>query len=137
MATLSNNDIARAIYLSTKGKAAHDQEIVLKSAVGLLSRRRLLSRSKAILASLNRISNKDRNVLEAKVWSKSKLDPGVKKDLIHLLKGRYGGKEIILEEKIDEEVIGGVKIEIENEMIDMTLKNKVDKLKKHLNKNYE
>jgi F-type H+-transporting ATPase subunit delta len=137
MAILSNNDIARAIYSSTLNKSLPEQGVVLKNAVAMLYRRRLMSRSGAILKALKKISNNENGILEARVWSRNKIEPNDKKELISLLKEKYGNKEIVLEERLDEGVIGGFRIEIGDELIDLTLKNKIYQLQAYLNKNYE
>src|SRR3989344_4579621 len=131
MATISHNDIAHAIYLSGKGKKGSAQGEVLRNAVSLLSRRRLLSKSQAILASLEKIENKDNGILKAEVWSKDKLDSGTKKELLQILKKKYGDKDFVLVENLDMNLLGGFKIRINDELIDLTLNNKIKKLKEH------
>ncbi len=135
MATLSNNDIARAIYFSGKGKEGKALQEVLQNTVRFLSRRRLLSKSNAILASLERIENQERGVLVAQVWSKAKLDANTKKELLQILKNRYEGKDFTLIENIDEGLLGGFRIRIGDELIDLSLKNKINKLQEHLTRN--
>ncbi len=137
MATLSNNDIARAIYLSVKGKIGGEQIDALKSVVSMLSKRRLLHKSSVILDALKKISDEEEGRLEVKVWSKHKIQENDKKELVHWLKEKYGNKEIVLQERIDEGVLGGFKIEIGSELIDLTLRNKIYKLQTYLNKSHE
>ncbi len=137
MAIISNNNIARAIYLSSKGKSISEQDIILKNIVNFLFRHKLMSRSKEILSSLKKIINQDEGILEVKTWSKVKINNETKKDLVQILKKRYGDKQFVLQENLDEKLLGGFKIEVNNELIDLTLKNKIYKLQKHLIKNYE
>ena len=137
MATISNNNIARAIYLSSKDKTGQEQEFVIKNVINFLVRRKLISRSKDILASLKAIIYQEQRVVEVKVWSKEKISEENKKDLIQILKKRYGDKKFILQENLDDKLLGGLKIEINNESIDLTLRNKINKLQEYLIKNHE
>jgi F0F1-type ATP synthase delta subunit len=68
MTTISNNDIARAIYLVAKDKGKEPG--VLKEIVSFLSRKRLLTKSPEILARLEKIVNEENGVVVVKVSSK-------------------------------------------------------------------
>lgn len=137
MTIISNNEIARAIYLGSKDKNEIEQNIFFKNVLSFLYRRRLLSKSADILKSLKNVINRENNVLEVKVYSKEKLDHVVKKDLAQILKKKYGDKEIIFIESLDEKLLGGLKIEVQDELIDLTLRNKIYKLQEYLTENHE
>lgn len=132
MSSISNNQIAQAIYLSTKGKRGRELGETLENTTRFLIRRRLTSRAPDILSRLNQIINEKEGTVVAKATSAKKLGGIIKKDLIHLLKKHYLAKEVLLEEQIDERVLGGVRIEVGDEVIDLTLKNKIGQLKDYL-----
>ena len=60
MPTISNNDIAEAIYLSSHGKTGSHLSENLLNVTKFLSRRRLISKSGDILSRLNKIINDNR-----------------------------------------------------------------------------
>lgn len=132
MTTISNNDIARAIYLSTLGKTDDQQATLLKRTTKFLARHRLLGKSQTILTQLGKVINAENGIVEAKVFSAETLTDKVKKNLIQILTKRYSAKGVTILEKIDEKLLGGVRIEVNDEVLDMTLKNKVGKLKEYL-----
>lgn len=132
MATISHNDIARAIYLVSKGKTEGELGDINNKIIEFLTRKRLMSKAPDILEKLNNIINKEEERLEVKVLSKTKLKEEIKKELTFFLKERYKAKEIILTENIDDKLIGGMKIEIGDEIIDLTVKNKIKKLEEYL-----
>lgn len=132
MTTISNNNIAQAIYLSSKDKVGHDLSLSLGNIVKFLARKRFLGRAKDILLCLKKIINREHGIVEAKVSSVVKLREETKKDIIHALKKRYGAKEVVLLESLDERLLGGMKIEINDEIIDASLKNKINKLQEYL-----
>lgn len=137
MATISKNNIARAIYTASLNKTEAEQDIFLKNVVNFLFRHKLISQSKDILIALRKMVHKEQGFIEARIWSKNKITEKNKTELIQILKKRYGGKNFILEEKLDDKLLGGFKIEVNNELIDLTLKNKINKLQEHLIRSYE
>lgn len=132
MNTASNNEIARAIYLVLKEKTHTELQDINKKVVKFLVRRRLLSKARDILERLDKIINHESEKIVVKVLSARKLKEESKKKLIFFLKERYKMKEVILTETIDEKLLGGIRVEINDEIIDLTVKNKIKKLQKHL-----
>ena len=128
MATATNNDIAQAIYAASK----ESPTTVVAQTVQLLVRRRLMSRAPDILMRLEKIINKAENKIVARVTTKDKLEHKDKTELEHFLKKKYGAGSIMFEEIIDEQVVGGMKVEIGDELIDLTVKNRIRKLQEHL-----
>lgn len=132
MATISNNDIAYAIYLISKGKT-HSQLVELcKKVVKFLFKRRLLSKADGILMQLEKIINREEGRVAAKITSAKILDHQTKARLEQILKKRYSAKEVMLIESLDEKLLGGLKIEVNNEVIDLSIRNKIEKLQEHL-----
>jgi F-type H+-transporting ATPase subunit delta len=130
MSTISNNNIARAIYLTSKD--SKDEGQFFRKVIQFLTRKRLLSRRKDILIHLNNIINDEEGRTVAKVFSQKKLNENTKKEITQFLSKRYGNRTIILDEKLDEKLLGGFKIEVKDEVIDLTIKNKLEKLQEYL-----
>lgn len=128
MSTLSNKDIARAVYLASR------DNMPLSKIVQFLVRRRLLPRSSGILSYLDRIINEEEGRVTAKIKSAKKLNEKTKAHLVQFLKKRYSTREIVLEEIIDEKLLGGFRIEANNEVIDLSFRNKIRKLEEYLTK---
>lgn len=129
---LSNNNIAEAIYLATKDKTGTHLHESLRGVVKFLAKKRFLSKSKDILNNLDQIINKENGVVMVRVSSARKLDEETKTHIKHSLKKRYSAKEIILHETKDENLLGGVRIEAKDEIIDLTARNKINQLQEYL-----
>ncbi len=129
---LTNKNIAESIYLLTKGKSGKELADTLGNVVRFLDRKRLLGRADAILTVLRKRINQAEGIIEAKVTTVSDLSNHAKHDLKEQLIKRYHAKEIILNEDIDKGLLGGMRIEVDDEVIDLTLKNKVAKLQEYL-----
>lgn len=132
MATISVNNLARAIYESSKGKDEAELDILTQKAIVLISKKNLISRSKEILNSLEKIIDKNEDTIRAKISSRIKIDKKMTDEIDDFIKKRYKAKKTLLEFKIDETLLGGIKIEVGDEIIDTTLKNKIKKLKNYL-----
>lgn len=132
MATLSNNDIARAIYLASKGKSETGLNEFNKKIVRFLFRKKLLNKSSDILERLEKIIHREEEKIKVKLTSAKKLEEGVRNKIKEFLKKRYKVKEIILEEMLDDRLLGGIRLEANNEVIDLSIKNKINKLQEHL-----
>jgi len=132
MATISNNDIARAIYLILKDKTKIELHDVFDKVIKFLVQKRLLTKTADILERLDKIINKEEGKIIVKILSAKKLKEELKKELIIFLKERYKAKEIVFIEVLEEKLLGGMRIEVNDEIIDLTVKNKIKKLQEHL-----
>ena len=134
MATLSNNDIAHAIYISTKDKNSSEQSQLFSKITKFLYRKRLLSQAPDILSRLDKIIDKENERIVVTISSKESLHENIKKEIAQILKERYGVKKVLLLENLNEKLLGGFKIEVGDEVIDLTLKNKINRLQEYLTK---
>jgi F-type H+-transporting ATPase subunit delta len=135
MTTISNNDIAHAIYLATRDKSKEEQSLVYGRVVKFLGRKRLLPKAPDILLRLNNIINNYEGRITARVSSGVEIDEATKKEITQTLARRYSVKEVILHHIVDTKLLGGFKVEVGDEVIDLTLKKKIEKLQEHLTNN--
>jgi F-type H+-transporting ATPase subunit delta len=132
MATISTNNLARAIYESSLGKSGGELDVVAKNAVDLIGKKHLMSKSKEILTALEKIIDKNEEVVRAKISSRVKLEKKIVDEIEDFIKSRYKAKNTFLEFEVDAQLLGGIKIEIGDEIIDTTIKSKIHKLENYL-----
>lgn len=73
----------------------------------------------------------ERGLLEATIVSAYPITTKVRGDIMRELKTEYPGvKEIVLNERLDPAVVGGVLIESVNEQLDLTVRAKLNTLKR-------
>lgn len=132
MANISYNDIAKAIYIGSKNKDNKEMSLFVDNTVKFLTRKKLLSKSKNILDKLENLLNKDKGLIKAKISTSEKMNDIFKKDINSFLLKKYNAKEVEMIEIVDSKYIGGVKIEVDDEVIDLTIFNKLKKLQTHL-----
>jgi len=132
MAKISNKEIALAIYRALKGKTRGEFSKALSGAIHFLARRRLLYLSGEILRQLQAIEDKESGILRMKLESPRSLSGGAKHNLRKILEKRYRVKKLVFEEAIAPELLGGFRLETQDEVIDLTLKNKINIMKEYL-----
>lgn len=132
MAIISNNDIASAIYSVSKNKIDNELSLSLKNVVKFLARKHLLLKAKEILFKLEKIINQENGIIVVKASSTKKLSEETKKEIRQFFKKRHNAKEVILQENLDEKLLGGTRIEVDDEVIDLSFKNRMEQLQKYL-----
>lgn len=131
----STKNLAEAIYQNAKGKNGAELSATLANAVEFMDKHQLLGKSKEILSQLEKIIDKDEKVLRAKVTSSTVLSKKMLEELEENLKKRYKAKDVEIDTKEDSNLINGLKIEANDEIIDLTLRARLHQLQTHLIKN--
>jgi len=132
MATTSIKNLAQAIYESSLNKEGSELDATIDKCAIYLKNKNLLGKKEEILKALEKIINKENGIIKAKVTTEIKLKTEVGKEIEEFIKKKYKAKEIILEEKVEPKLLGGIKIEIGDEIIDATLTNKIKQLQDYL-----
>ena len=94
----------------------------------LMSKNRRLNLLSSLIKSFEILSRIDRGEIHAEVTSAVILSEDQEKEIKKVLKKNLG-KEVILEVKIDNDIIGGLIFKIGSKMIDTSIKSKLFKLK--------
>lgn len=81
------------------------------------------------LKEMEKINLEKSNTVVAKIKTVISLQDEEKKALIEKLEKKYS-KKVLLEEEIDSSILGGVYVEVNNEVIDGTVKSKINEMKK-------
>lgn len=132
MAKISVNNLASAIYESLKNKEGSDFDLTTQNIINFIRDKHMLGRKDLILEAIEKIIDKENNTIRIKVSTKNKISDIQKKEIEEFIKKKYKAKEVILETKENEKLLGGIKTEIEDEIIDLTLKNKLNQLQNYL-----
>jgi F0F1-type ATP synthase delta subunit len=132
MSNLSYNDIVKIIYIASKGKKDEDLNQFVEEVFQFLQKQKLINKSSIILKKLENIFNEEEKIIVAKLYSVSGLTTDVKNKIKDFIMDKYGAKKVFFLEKHDPKLIGGLKIEIRNEIIDLSVSNKLKKLRNHL-----
>lgn len=75
--------------------------------------------------------NKEKNILEVTVVTSQPMSDKIREKLVNKLSS-VSGKTILLDERVDKSLLGGIILRYENNEIDSSVKGKLDKLKKQI-----
>lgn len=132
MAKISPNKIAYAIYEATLGKSGSELSAMLKNSVKLMKNKKLLNKSDDILKALEKLIDKKEGRIRMKVISAKALDKNQKDRIESEIKVKYKAKEVKSEYIEDKEKLGGIRVEVGDEVTDDTWRNSLLKLEKEL-----
>lgn len=135
MAQVSTKTIAQAIYEASYDKEGKELSLVLLNATKVLADKHLLGKSKEILEHLQNIIDQKEGTVRANIQSAQKLSKNITTDIEDELRKRYKAKTVEIENNIDEKYLGGLKIQVGDEIIDLTLSHQLHQLQNYLNAN--
>ncbi|HEY4477775.1 MAG TPA: F0F1 ATP synthase subunit delta [Candidatus Paceibacterota bacterium] len=134
MSKLSVKNIAEAIYDASHDKSGNELGLVLKRSAQVLKDKRMLGKSKDVLTALQKMIDKKTNTIRAKVTTAKSLSDQERKKIEQGIKEKYKGEVIVSEFFENRELLGGMRVEVENEILDTTYRARLEKLEKFLMK---
>lgn len=132
MATTITKNLVEAIYESSSNKEGKELDVAIEKCAVYLKNKNLLGKKEEILKALEKIVNKENGIIKAKVTTEVKLKTSLEKEIEEFIKKKYKAKQVNLELKEDPKLLGGIKVEIGDEIIDATLRNKIKQLQDYL-----
>jgi len=126
---ISAQQYAQSLFESVVGKSDKEVKAVLKNFVAVLGQNREFNKEKAIIEAFIDIWNRERGELAATLKSARELGPTARETVVNYLKDKTSAKKIILDEEIDEGLIGGFVLRYGSKVLDGSLKNSLDSLK--------
>jgi len=129
---ISAKQYAQVLYELTRGKSEGEAGVVIEKFAGELARNKQLSLVQKIIENFEKIYNQENGILEAKVESAFELGENEIEKVKKYLLEKYKVEEIVLENKINSEVKGGVIIKTGDEILDLSVAGNLNRLKKEL-----
>lgn len=123
---------ALSLYELVENKSAAQVKPVIKKFVELLAAKNQLDKAEKIIREFLKIWNEKKGIVEAGVASAKKLDKEAIKQVKNHIAKLAGAKEVIIQEKIDGSLLGGVVIKYGDKVLDGSLKMQLEELKNKL-----
>ncbi len=122
---------------SMRGIGKKDVDLVFKNFYTILLRNNDLKLINKIIEKIEEIDKEKRGVTEVKIASAKKIDPEINEKLQSLIKkprtkGDFVRGKAEIKQEIDPSLIGGLKIQIGDLLIDGSIKAKLNKLRQSL-----
>lgn len=129
---ISASQYATTLYELTLDKSKPEIDSVTKKFTEMLIKNHHLKMAKKIIEKFNGIYNRKNGIIEAEVATARELESSQVHKVESFIKEKYKAKEVVIKNKIDESIKGGIIIKIGDEIIDASLKNSLTNLSKLL-----
>lgn len=132
MAVSRTKELAAALLDLTDGKTEEESKKALKEFAAYLGKKGLLSKVNPIIEEYRELYNKKHTIVEATVTLVSRLDEKTRIELREALKKKHKAREVHMLEKVDQRLIGGMKIQIGDTVYDSSIQNSLKQLQAQL-----
>lgn len=123
---------AQALFDATADKQPQEIDAIIGRFAGRLRQDGQVKRLHAIIAAFTDLWNRSHGIVEARVASRDRLDAAILADVRQYVAQRYQAQQVILVERIDPLITGGIVIQVGDEVIDASIATQLKKLKKNL-----
>jgi F-type H+-transporting ATPase subunit delta len=134
MSKISVSKYAQALYIATKDKSQKEIDGLISNLIKILDRNRQIKLFAKISQKFEEIWNKENEAVEAEVVSFEKLDEKFLKKIESFIKEKYFAKKVVIVNKIDEKIKGGIIIKVGDEVLDGSVRGQMSKLRENLEK---
>jgi len=129
---ITPKQFALSLYEAVEGKPAVQVKAVVKKFVELLAKKNMLAKADKITGQFVKIWDEKHGIVEALATSANGLDKVSVKFLEHYIAELSGAKEVVITEKIDKNILGGVIIKYGDKVLDGSLKTSLEELKEKM-----
>ena len=123
---------AKTLYQVTEGKSEKEIEKNISGFLQLLMKNGDMNLKEAITKRFSEIYDAKNGIVIAEVISKEKLSQNLTDKLSGFIKDKYGAKEVVIKNKLDESMGGGIIIKVGDELLDGSIRHQLAKLKNKL-----
>lgn len=122
---LSAKQYAKTLYEITKDKSQSEIDEIIDNFVKFLVSNNQTKMAEKIIDRFKEISNEKEEIVEAEVTSREKLGQDLVDKLSSFVKEKYKAKKVIFDNKIDENILGGVIIRVKDEVLDGSVRHQL------------
>jgi len=121
---------AQTLYELTQGKSEDEINGVIKKFAELLKRNRQLNLLSDIVKRFSETWNKNNEVIEAEAISREELGKDLRVKIKKFVKNKYQAREVILKNKTDKKIKGGIIVRVGDEILDGSVSRRLTELRK-------
>ena len=123
---------AEALLDLTEEKNKKEIENVIKNFIRILVLNNDLAKFQEIISEYEKLADSKNNIVRAKVTSAKELENDSLNLVSNFIKEVTKAEEVILEKEIRKELIGGMVINYQDKVLDLSLQNKIKELKEKM-----
>jgi len=125
---------AKSLYEVTKEKSQSEIGVMAENFVKVLAKNRQTKLAVKIIKKFGEIYNKENGIAEVEAISSRKLEADQIQQIDKFIQGKYKVSEVIIDNKIDEKIKGGIILKIGDEILNGSVERQLRELKKCLKK---
>jgi F-type H+-transporting ATPase subunit delta len=129
---ISSKQLAQTLFDLTDRKSKPEIEKSVRDFGLYLARNRKLKLSEKIIESFEKIYNSQNGIIEARVVTAQKLESPQIQKIEKYIQKKYQAKKVILKNIVDENIKGGMIVKVGDEVMDGSLRGKLEELRKIL-----
>jgi len=127
---ITSKQYAQTLYELTQGKSEDEINGVIKKFAELLKRNRQLNLLSDIVKRFSETWNKNNEVIEAEAISREELGKDLRVKIKKFVKNKYQAREVILKNKTDKKIKGGIIVRVGDEILDGSVSRRLTELRK-------
>jgi len=125
---------AKSLYEVTKEKSQSEIGVMAENFVKVLAKNRQTKLAVKIIKKFGEIYNKENGIAEVEAISSRKLEADQIQQIEKFIQGKYKVSKVIIDNKIDEKIKGGIILKIGDEILNGSVERQLRELKKCLKK---
>ncbi|MBU0637025.1 MAG: ATP synthase F1 subunit delta [Patescibacteria group bacterium] len=129
---ITTKQCALNLYKTIDNKSLKEIKINIKNFVKFLIKKNQLTKIDQIIEQFIKIWDFEKKIVETEIISTKELDIKTEKSLKKYIKDLTQAKEIIIKQKIDQSLLGGVIIKYRDKILDGSLRNSLRELKENM-----
>ena len=130
---ISITQYAQVLYELTLNKSEAEVAVVVEKFIKELVKNSQLKVASKIIEKFEKIYNKENGIILAEVVTASKIDSNDTEKIKKYLLKKYFAREIILNNKIDKSIKGGMIIRVGDDLLDVSMDRKLRDFSRALN----
>ncbi len=129
---ITPKQLAHVLFEITDKKSNEEILSSVADFARFLEKNRKLKLADKIIEQFSKIYNQMHGIVEAEITSRKKLDESELRKLKHFVKEKYKAKEVNLKNIVDGKIKGGITLKVGDEVVDGSVRGKLNELKKIL-----
>lgn len=129
---VSTIQYSKLLYELTAGKSRQNIDNIIVKFTELLVKNRQIKLAGKIIEKFSEIYNKKNGIVEAEVATARKLESFQVHKIESYIKEKYKAKEVVINNKVDKNIKGGIIIKVGDEIVDVSIKSRLINLNKLL-----
>ncbi|OGI17846.1 MAG: ATP synthase F1 subunit delta [Candidatus Moranbacteria bacterium RIFCSPHIGHO2_02_FULL_40_12b] len=123
---------AETLYELTAEKSKHEIDGVIANFLKILVKSRKMKLAPEVIEKFSEIYNKKNGIAEAEVISREALSNELRNKVSSYVSNKYQAKEVVISNKVDESIKGGIIVKVEDEVMDGSVAKQLTELKNAL-----